>query len=166
MVHDIIRIEQVHREFRMGSETVRALKGVSLSVASGEFVTIMGASGSGKSTLLNILGCLDWPTKGDYFLDGIPVASMNREALAKMRNRKIGFIFQAYNLFCRFGLLLCLACCAILGCIGVAILLIVADALLAQLGTSVLQLFHSEGCGHALHWACDDAVHTQAHAIA
>ncbi|NLD99012.1 MAG: ATP-binding cassette domain-containing protein, partial [Fibrobacter sp.] len=101
MVHDIIRIEQVHREFRMGSETVRALKGVSLSVASGEFVTIMGASGSGKSTLLNILGCLDWPTKGDYFLDGIPVASMNREALAKMRNRKIGFIFQAYNLLSR-----------------------------------------------------------------
>lgn len=97
----IIKIEHVIREFAMGSEVVRALKGVDINIGSGEFVTIMGASGSGKSTLLNILGCLDRPSKGEYYLDGVPVSSMNRNELSIMRNRKIGFIFQSYNLLPR-----------------------------------------------------------------
>lgn len=85
----------------MGSETVRALKGVSFDVQPGEFVTIMGSSGSGKTTLLNILGCLDQPTDGDYFLDGVNVKNLSRNELAKLRNRKIGFVFQSYNLLAR-----------------------------------------------------------------
>ena len=82
----------------MGDETVHALRGVSFDIHEGEFVTIMGASGSGKSTMLNILGCLDTPTSGEYLLDGIPVKSMSKSQRAVLRNRKIGFVFQNYNL--------------------------------------------------------------------
>jgi len=85
----------------MGQEDVWALNGISLHVEKGEFVAIMGHSGSGKSTLLNILGCLDVPTSGSYTLDGIPVAGMNRAALARVRNQKIGFVFQSFNLLSR-----------------------------------------------------------------
>ncbi len=85
----------------MGDEIVHALKGVSLDIHEGEFVTIMGSSGSGKSTMLNILGCLDSPSSGSYLIDGVPVNSLNRNELATIRNEKIGFIFQAYNLLPR-----------------------------------------------------------------
>ena len=94
----IIKIENLKREFIVGSETVRALKGVSFEIVSGEFVSIMGTSGSGKSTMLNILGCLDKPTSGD---DGIEVSKLTKDELAHVRNRKIGFVFQSYNLLPR-----------------------------------------------------------------
>ena len=97
----IINIENITREFVMGSEIVQALKGVSLRINEGEFVSIMGSSGSGKSTMLNLLGCLDRPTSGKYYLDGIPVANMNRDQLAEIRNLKIGFVFQSFNLLPR-----------------------------------------------------------------
>lgn len=85
----------------MGDQIVRALKGVSFDVNAGEFLTIMGSSGSGKTTLLNMLGCLDKPTEGSYILDGVNVKDLSRDQLAKMRNTKIGFVFQAYNLLPR-----------------------------------------------------------------
>jgi len=85
----------------MGSETVKALKSVSFSVEAGEFLTIMGSSGSGKTTLLNVLGCLDQPSDGEYLLDGVNVRSLSRNELAKLRNHKIGFVFQSYNLLAR-----------------------------------------------------------------
>ena len=85
----------------MGSEIVKALKGISFDVTQGEFLTIMGSSGSGKTTLLNILGCLDKPTEGNYLLDGINIKTLSRDALARLRNHKIGFVFQAYNLLPR-----------------------------------------------------------------
>jgi putative ABC transport system ATP-binding protein len=97
----IIKIDKLHREFKMGSETVRALKGISFEIQEGEFVSIMGTSGSGKSTLLNILGCLDRPTTGDYYLDGISVSGLTKDELSTIRNRKIGFVFQSYNLLPR-----------------------------------------------------------------
>lgn len=97
----IIEIENLTREFTMGTETVRALKGISFSVKQGEFVTIMGTSGSGKSTLLNVLGCLDQPTTGMYKIDNTPVESLSKDELANIRNKKIGFIFQSYNLLPR-----------------------------------------------------------------
>lgn len=94
----VIELQNVKREFVVGSETVHALRGVTFKIYEGEFVTIMGKSGSGKSTLLNQLGCLDTPTTGEYLLDGIPVRTMSRSQRAVLRNRKIGFIFQNYNL--------------------------------------------------------------------
>ncbi len=97
----IIEIEQLKREFVMGSEVVRALKGVSFQVKQSEFLTIMGTSGSGKTTMLNILGCLDKPTAGTYMLDGISVASLTKNELARLRNQKIGFVFQSFNLLPR-----------------------------------------------------------------
>ncbi|WP_316751189.1 ABC transporter ATP-binding protein [Pedobacter gandavensis] len=97
----ILEIQNVKREFIMGDQIVRALKGVSFDVNAGEFLTIMGSSGSGKTTLLNMLGCLDKPTEGSYILDGVNVKALSRDELAKMRNTKIGFVFQAYNLLPR-----------------------------------------------------------------
>ncbi|MBU2904549.1 MULTISPECIES: ABC transporter ATP-binding protein [Arenibacter] len=101
MSKEIIKIEDLKREFTMGNETVHALKGISFSIKEGEFVTIMGSSGSGKSTLLNILGCLDQPTSGTYEIDGLKVKDLDKNALATIRNEKIGFIFQSYNLLAR-----------------------------------------------------------------
>ena len=97
----ILELKEIKREFRMGSEIVRALKGVSFDVVAGEFLTIMGSSGSGKTTLLNTLGCLDKPTHGQYLLDGVDIGKLGRNELARLRNHKIGFVFQAYNLLPR-----------------------------------------------------------------
>ena len=97
----VIELQDVRREFHVGSEIVKALRGVSFKIHEGEFVTIMGKSGSGKSTLLNQLGCLDTPTSGEYILDGVPVKKMRRRERAVLRNRKIGFIFQNYNLLAK-----------------------------------------------------------------
>ncbi len=94
----VIELQDVKRDFIVGEETVHALRGVSFKIYEGEFVTIMGKSGSGKSTLLNQLGCLDTPTTGEYFLDGVSVRKMSKSQRAVLRNRKIGFIFQNYNL--------------------------------------------------------------------
>lgn len=95
---EIIKIENLKREFVVGEEVVRALRGISFTINKGEFVTIMGTSGSGKSTLLNILGCLDIATSGEYYLDGVSVKDIGKNDRATLRNRKIGFIFQSYNL--------------------------------------------------------------------
>ena len=97
----IIDIRDLHRDFKVGSEIVHALNGVSFSIREGEFVSIMGTSGSGKSTLLNILGCLDTPSSGDYILSGTSINSLNKNQLSTLRNRKIGFVFQNYNLLAR-----------------------------------------------------------------
>lgn len=94
----VIKLDNVKRDFIVGSETVHALRGISFEIHEGEFVTIMGTSGSGKSTLLNQLGCLDTPSSGEYYLDGISVRGMKRSQRAVLRNRKIGFVFQNYNL--------------------------------------------------------------------
>ena len=95
----VIELQNIKRDFQVGEETVHALRGVSFTINEGEFVTIMGTSGSGKSTLLNTLGCLDTPTSGEYLLDGISVRTMSKPQRAVLRNRKIGFVFQNYNLF-------------------------------------------------------------------
>ena len=95
---EVIQLEHIRRDFYVGDETVHALRGVSFTIGEGEFVTVMGTSGSGKSTLLNILGCLDTPTSGEYLLDGISVRKMDKNQRATLRNRKIGFVFQNYNL--------------------------------------------------------------------
>jgi putative ABC transport system ATP-binding protein len=100
-MNEIIKTDHLRRTFQVGSEKVHALKGISFAVHTGEFVSIMGASGSGKSTLLNIMGCLDRPTEGEYFIDGIAVSRRSRDELSTLRNRKIGFIFQSYNLLPR-----------------------------------------------------------------
>ena len=101
MENEIIRIENLRRTFRVGNEDVHALKGISFTIHRGEFVSIMGTSGSGKSTLLNILGCLDKPTSGEYNIDGVSVSSLSKNQLSTLRNRKIGFVFQSYNLLAR-----------------------------------------------------------------
>lgn len=97
----LIRLENVHKIYHLGEVQVHALRGVSLEIDRGEFVAVMGASGSGKSTLMNILGCLDRPTRGSYFLDGTDVSALSKVELAKIRNQKIGFVFQQFNLLPR-----------------------------------------------------------------
>ncbi len=101
MAKDILKVEKLERIFRVGSEDVHALRGVSFTITEGEFVSIMGTSGSGKSTLLNILGCLDTPSAGDYIIDGVSIKSLSMNELSTLRNRKIGFVFQNYNLLAR-----------------------------------------------------------------
>jgi putative ABC transport system ATP-binding protein len=97
----VIQLQNIERTYSSGEVQVRAVRGVSLTIQPGEFVAIMGASGSGKSTMMNTLGCLDRPTGGLYLLDGIDVSKLNRDELADIRNRKIGFIFQGFNLLSR-----------------------------------------------------------------
>ena len=100
-MNTILKIQDLKRDFPVGSEVVHALRGISFAVQKGEFVSIMGKSGSGKSTLLNILGCLDKPSSGDYFIDGTSIKNLSRDELSALRNRKIGFVFQSYNLLAR-----------------------------------------------------------------
>ena len=97
----LITLQDLYKTYRMGDTVVNALDGVSFTISAGEFVAIMGASGSGKSTLLNVLGCLDTPTSGTYLLDGVEVSGMSRAKLARIRNQKLGFVFQNFNLLAR-----------------------------------------------------------------
>jgi len=97
----VIRLENVYKTYDLGEIQVQALRGVSLEIHEGEFVAVMGPSGSGKSTIMNILGCLDRPTKGHYYLDGVDVSGMSKSELAHIRNRKLGFVFQQFNLLAR-----------------------------------------------------------------
>src|SRR6185503_5406686 len=100
-VNPILRVEKLTRTYRMGGETVAALAGIDLTIDQNEYVAIMGPSGSGKSTLMNILGCLDTPTSGSYWLNGQQVSKMSDFELARVRNREIGFVFQTFNLLAR-----------------------------------------------------------------
>ncbi len=97
----VVRLEDVHKTYHTGEVEVQAVRGISLEIAHGEFIAFMGASGSGKSTLMNLLGCLDRPTRGRYFLDGVDVSGLDRDQLAEVRNRKLGFVFQSFNLLAR-----------------------------------------------------------------
>ena len=97
----VIKLADIHKIYRTGEVDVHAVRGVSLDIQPGEFVAIMGSSGSGKSTLMNMIGCLDRPTNGNYFLDGLDVSTLDRDARAKIRNDKIGFVFQGFNLLSR-----------------------------------------------------------------
>jgi putative ABC transport system ATP-binding protein len=97
----VIKLENIHKTYHTGEVDVHAVRGVSMEIQKGEFVALMGASGSGKSTMMNTLGCLDRPTQGKYFLDEIDVSGLNRDELADIRNQKIGFVFQGFNLLSR-----------------------------------------------------------------
>src|SRR5690606_5357551 len=97
----LITLDRVEKTYRTGKVDVRAVRGVSLEIHRGEFVAFMGASGSGKSSLMNLLGCLDRPTGGRYLLDGVDISALDRNALATLRNRKLGFVFQSFNLLSR-----------------------------------------------------------------
>ena len=97
----VIKLQDIHKIYHTGEVDVHAVRGVSLEISPGEFVALMGASGSGKSTMMNTLGCLDRPTRGSYFLDGIDVSQLDRDELADIRNQKIGFVFQGFNLLAR-----------------------------------------------------------------
>lgn len=97
----LIEIKMLKKDYFVGEVTVHALRGINIDVTEGEFVAIMGASGSGKSTMLNIIGCLDKPTEGEYILDGVNISGLSRNSLAALRNRKLGFVFQNYNLLTR-----------------------------------------------------------------
>src|SRR5579884_151858 len=97
----VVKLEDVHKIYHTGEVDVHAVRGVSLEIQKGEFVAIMGSSGSGKSTLMNMLGCLDRPTRGKYLLDGVDVSGYSREQLADIRNEKLGFVFQNFNLLAR-----------------------------------------------------------------
>jgi putative ABC transport system ATP-binding protein len=100
-MNEVIRVEDLYKTYRMGDIEVPALRGINLTVHRGEFVAVMGASGSGKSTFMNIVGCLDRPTRGKYFLEGEEVGSLSRDAWAHIRNKRIGFVFQGFNLLSR-----------------------------------------------------------------
>src|SRR5581483_10788481 len=97
----VVKLENIHKVYDSGEVKVHAVRGITVEIQTGEFVAIMGASGSGKSTLMNLLGCLDRPTEGRYLLDGIDVSGLDRNALADIRNKKIGFVFQGFNLLSR-----------------------------------------------------------------
>ena len=101
MVKNVIQLENLTRTYIVGETEVRALRGVSLIVPAGDFLAIMGASGSGKSTMMNVIGCLDKPTSGKYFLDGEEISKLDKNRLAEIRNKKIGFVFQSFNLLSR-----------------------------------------------------------------
>ena len=103
MTKNIIRIEQITKTYKIGKIEVRALRGADLNINEGEFVSIMGPSGSGKSTLMNLIGCLDTPTSGKYYLEGIDVSKLNDNQLAVIRNHKVGFVFQTFNLLPRLS---------------------------------------------------------------